>query len=412
MLSKFRFIIFSALLIAVIAGCTKEPISPVHRPLTLPEDADQVIGAQNRFAFELFKQVLQRDNSTSNKLISPFSISMALGMTSNGAAGTTQKAMLRALQLENVPNELFNETNRNLITGLPEEDSKVEINIANSIWYRNKGHQPLASFLQISKDDYHAQVNSADFGNKKTVSQINNWVADATHQKIKKIIETINPTDLMFLINAIYFNGQWKYKFDADETKDQVFHAPDGAVQTPFMTQKGTFNYGRNDSFQMLELPYGTGDFNMYILMPDPSLSPAQLGSSLNVNTFNQYLSALDSVNLRLYLPKWEYDYKIKDMKPELTGLGMGVAFSPEADFSNMYPPEAGAVISKVIHKTYIKVNEKGTEAAAVTAVRMVMTTASLSEPTVKIDHPFLYLITERSTGAVLFMGIVNNPKG
>lgn len=394
-------------------SCNKNPAPPVHQSFTLPENADQIIGAQNQFAFQLFKEVLKRDNSNANKLISPLSVYMALGMTYNGAAGKTRDAMQKALQLKNISTDLLNETHQQLIEGLPGEDSKVDINIANSIWYRNDKYQPLAAFLHITKNSYQAQIKNVDFRDNETLKQINNWVASATRQKIKKIIDKIDSTDLMFLINAIYFNGQWKYKFDKSETEAKTFHTITGDVQTPFMTQKGTFRYGRNSVLQIIELPYGSGDFNMYILLPDESVSLKQLTSSLNVKVFNDYLSTLDSTALRLDIPKWKYRYTIKNMKPELADLGMRIAFSRQADFSDMYPREARAYISRVIHKTYIEVDEKGTEAAAVTLVGMAYATSALPpQPlTVKVNRPFLYLITEKSSGSILFLGEVNNPK-
>lgn len=408
MKTKIFFRIFSVVLLIVAAGCEKSSTPVIHQPLILPENSDQIIAAQNHFAFQLFKEVLQRDKSLSNKLVSPFSIYMALSMTYNGAANETQKAMQKALQLDGIMTGLLNETNKNLITGLPEEDSRVVLNIANSIWYRNEGYQPLPDFLQTIGNYYHAKVSGTDF-DQATVNQINNWVANATHQKIKTILENISPEDVMYLINAIYFNGQWKYKFDANQTQDRTFHTANGEVQTSFMTQKATLNYTRNDSLQIIELPYGAGDFNMYILLPDEEIDLPQFVSSLNVNAFNHYLSELDSMQVKLYLPKWEYSYKIQNMKPELTAMGMGIVFN-DADFSNMYPPAAGAYISKVIHKAYIEVNEKGTEAAAVTAVG-ISTTSSLPEPVIDVNHPFLYFITEKTSGTVLFIGEVNDPE-
>lgn len=392
------------------ASCGKTPDPVVHQPLTLPEQAERVIAAQNEFTFRLFKNVLQEDNSPANKLVSPLSIYLALSMAYNGSAGETQAAMGKALQLTAVPIELLNKTNQQLITGLPKEDSRVSVNIANSIWYRNDGYQPLAAFLEATKDYYLAEVSGAAF-NSATVNRINDWVAEATRQKIKTILSSISPSDVMYLVNATYFKGQWKYKFDADKTKKRTFYATGGDVQTPFMMQKATFNYTKNDSLQLIELPYGAGDFNMYILLPNEADNLTRFASSLNVTTFNAYLSALDSTKIKLYLPKWKYQYEIQNMKPELDRLGMGVAFlKGEADFSNMYPQEAEAYISKVVHKTYIEVNEEGTEAAAATAVGIGVT-SMVPRPVMNVDRPFLYFITEKTSGAVLFVGLVNNPK-
>ncbi len=407
----FFKVMIPVVFLLIASGCGKNPAPVIHQPLTLPEHADRVIAAQDQFAFRLFKNVLQEDNSPSNKLVSPLSIYMALSMAFNGSAGHTRMDMQNALQLKDIPIELLNKTTQSLITGLPREDSRVSVNMANAIWYREEGYQPLAAFLDVAKTHYLAKVSAADFNSPAAVRQINNWVAEATRQKIKTILDRISPSDVMYLINATYFKGQWKYKFDAAKTENRTFHAAGGDVQTPFMIQKATFNYAKNDVLQLIELPYGTGDFNMYVLLPAKAVNLTQFISSLSLLTFKGYLSALDSARITLYLPKWKYRYKIQNMKPELARLGMDVAFSKgEADFSNMYPPEAGTYISKVIHKTYIEVNEKGTEAAAATAVEAGIS-ALPPEPVMNVNRPFVYLITEKTSGAVLFIGLVNNPK-
>lgn len=185
------------LIFIAATGCVKNDVPVVHHDLSLPENADPVIAAQNQFALQSFKEVLKKDNSTSNKLISPFSIYLALSMAYNGAAGTTQKAMQKVLHLNNISTDQLNETNQGLITGLPIEDSRVKLNIANSIWYRNEGPQPLSPFLHTTSTFYNAQVSGAYFNNPKTVNRINSWVAEATHQKIKTILKKIKSVDVM-----------------------------------------------------------------------------------------------------------------------------------------------------------------------------------------------------------------------
>lgn len=397
---------------AIISGCSKSILSQSTTPVTLPQNGDQVIQAQNKFTLDLFKNVLQQDNSASNKLVSPFSVFEDLSMAYNGAAGTTQTGMQNAMQLNGISTDLLNNTNQALITGLPKEDPAIQLNIANSIWYKNRGIQPLSSFLDITNKYYQSQVTGADFS-PATVTQINNWVANATHQKINSIIQQIDPADIMYLINAIYFKGQWKYSFNTKSTQNNTFYTSTGQlVQTPFMYQQDTFKYISGSSAQMIEMPYGSGDFNMYVLLPNEGVSLQQFIGSFNENTLAAFSPDLKAQKVKLYLPKWKYSYEVNNMIPELTNMGMGVAFSNGADFSNMYPATSGIFINKVIHKTYITVDEQGTEAAAVTAIGVVATSvgAGSQVPVMDVNRPFLYVIAEKNTGAILFIGEVNNP--
>lgn len=409
---KKHFIWIVTFTLIFMAGCVKDNMEPVVvKPITLPSNGEKVIAAQNRFAFNFFKSALRQDPTFSNKLISPMSIYLDLSMAYNGAAGATLDSMKKALQLDNVTHDQLNSTSKILMQGLPETDPKVTIRIANSIWYRDEGIPPLPDFLKITSHDYLARVTAADFNDPATKNEINGWVAGKTHDKIKKVIDHIDPTDVMYLINAVYFKGQWKFKFDSKETRNRTFNAPDeGPVQASFMTQTGAFLFYQNDSMACIELPYGSGAFNMYILLPDEHITARQLALSLNESAFKHVLSSMDSFRVQLWMPKWEYRYEIKNMKPELTDLGMAIAFGPHADFSNMYPRSHQVSISKALHKTYIAVDEKGTEAAAVTAIGIGTTSMPAGPPVMDINRPFLYVIAEKNTGAVLFTGEVNNP--
>jgi len=309
------------IMIAVAAGCNKNAVPVISKSMSLPDNAEKVIAAQNQFAFRLFKEALEEDNTSSNKLISPLSIYLDLSMVYNGASGSTRTDMQKALQLPDSSLDLLNQTNQTLITGLPKEDRDVALHIANSIWYRNTGTQPLAEFLKTNSDYYHAQVTGADFS-PSTVGKVNQWVASQTNQKIKTILKQIDRADFMYLINAVYFKGQWKNSFSTENTRNRPFHTPDGgAVQTPFMNREGLFNYMQNDSLQLVELPYGNGNFNMYVALPSAKINTGAFISSLNESRLKQYISALDSVKVNLYLPKWTYSYEINDLKPELTTL-------------------------------------------------------------------------------------------
>ena len=408
---------FIVLLILGLCSCSKTPVQgDITQSISLPAGGSSVIGASNQFAFQLLQSTLQQDASTTNKLISPLSVYFALGMAWNGAASATRDSMSAALQLRGADTTALNEVCQSLLTQLPREDNHVILSIANSIWYRQNAIQPLPSFLSLMQSDYLATVQSLNFNDPTSVSTINSWVAQATDQKILTIMQSIDPGDVMYLINAVYFNGSWEFAFDVANTKTNNFYLANGSTeQAPFMEQQFTTRLYQNSSFTLVELPYGGGNsFSMFIAMPaSPSQSITNFMNTFNQSTLEQAMAALDSQYIELTMPKWEYNYSVLDMKPELTQLGMGIAFnnSQNADFSNLYQAPPGQVyISKVVHKTWIEVNETGTQAAAATAVGIHSTTAPPPPPKIILDHPFFYAIVEKQTGAVLFTGILYDP--
>lgn len=396
-------------LLAMGSTCHK-PTLPHDNSGVQPQIKTSVTHAQNQFAFRLFAETLKEHPDPANVLISPISIYLDLSMAYNGTAGTTHSAMQEALGLKEIDAPTLNAHSLALLQELTRNPEGITLDVANSIWYRDHGITPLDSFLQINKQYYQALIKGTDFG-PSTVGQINDWVNEKTHGKIPTILDQINPEDFMYLINAVYFKGAWKNSFDSTRTEDRTFESPGGAMQTPFMTSNDRFNYLGNDSLQMVELPYGNGAFSMYVLLPAAKTDLDQFISGLQEETLSGWIAAMDSVKIQLLLPKWKYRYEISDLKPVLSALGMGVAFTKQADFSRMYPADAGAYISKAVHKTYIDVNESGTEAAAATSIGMSVTSAPLNPPPLMdVNRPFLYVIMDKSSGIVVFLGMVNDP--
>lgn len=394
-----------------LLACNHQIVPGASTEATLPKEGSNVIIAQNHFAFRLFQETALQEKNDANKLISPLSVYLDLSMAYNGAADSTLEAMRQTLGLNDIPTDVLNKTNELLINSIPQADKNVKMTIANSIWYRQSGTQPLSDFVAINSKYYNAAVTGANFS-PETVNQINHWVAEKTNQKIKSIVQRIEPEDVMYLINAVYFKGNWKVPFEPKMTKDRPFTTESGKVaQVPFMQQKAEFNYMQNDTLQMVELPYGKGDFSMYVLLSGKNVSMTQFIAQLNESTLSQYITKMDSVKINLWIPKWKYSYEISDLKPELTALGMHVAFTDQADFSKMYPAQTPMHISKVVHKTYIEVNEQGTEAAGATSIGVSVTSMPLNPPPVMdVNRPFVYLITEKNSGSILFIGKVNNP--
>ena len=397
-----------------ITSCKKEtPAADITKTITLPANATSVVNASNRFAFNFLQATLQQDSTATNKLISPLSIYLALNMTYNGAANATKDSMASALQLSGININDVNAVCQSLINQLPQEDNKVQLSVANSIWYSQNDFKPLPSFLNILQTNYSATAQPLNFNDPSSVKTINNWVAGKTNNKIPEIIENISPGDMMYLINAVYFNGAWQYAFKPSATHNDNFYLQDGSSKSvPFMEQQLTVNMYADSTFTMIELPYGGGkSFSMYIALPNAGQETANTFASLmNANIIESDISKLYSQSIQLYMPKWEYAYSIDSMKPVLSTLGMGIAFNLGADFSAMYDAsQVKPYITKAIHKTYIKVDEEGTVAAAATAIGMGFTAVAPS-PVLKINHPFFYTIVEKQTGVILFAGIVNDP--
>lgn len=398
----------AAVLLLAAAGCGKS-LAPAG-PGT-PGKAADLSRAQNDFGLRLFSRIAHENPGTDNQLISPVSLYVDLALAYNGAAGVTARGMARALGLEGTPLASVNAAAGKLMTLLPREDSSVRLDIANAIWYRDQGSRPLSSFLATAQNDYQAEVTGAPFDHA-TVEAINDWVSRKTQGKIDAILERIDPADISFLLNAVYFKGAWQQAFDSTATASRPFHISGGKeAQTAFMYREAKYNYLENDSLQAIELPYGNGSFSMYVFLPRTGTTPEDWAARQTAASLDACLGAMDSAKVKLWLPKWRYATQQSDLSSVLSAMGMGDAFSDHADFSQMYPAGTRMKISRVIHKAFIDVNERGTEAAAVTSIGMTVTSMPLHPtPVMDVNRPFFYLIREKTSGLILFMGIVQNP--
>jgi serpin B len=404
---KKLLIVFIALL---FLQCEKsfEPISNSNiREFTALEK--QVASSADRFGLKLMHAVNQ-SRPDSNIFISPLSISMALGMTLNGANNETYSEIQSTLELNGLTQQQINETYKSLIALLTQVDPEVIFNIANSIWYR-QGWTFEQSFIDVNKNYFNALVQSLDFNSPTAPDIINQWVNDNTNGKIDKIVNSIDSTIVMYLINAIYFKGTWYYEFDKDETIDDLFTKPN-ATQIPckMMIQTNDFAYSANNEFQAIDLPYGNGNFSMTVLLPSPGKNVDSLISNLTEENWQIVLNSFSVQKGTLYFPKFELEYKIT-LNNVLKSLGMEVAFIPGlADFTNMYTGLDDLFIDEVKHKTYVNVDEEGTEAAAVTSVSMGFTSIGGSGFTMKVDRPFVFVIHEKNSRSILFIGKIVEP--
>jgi len=401
--------------ILLLGSCQKNPDTlPGPKTIHLDQKSLQLLQTSNDFAFDIFKKVVSLEEDKDNLMISPLSISLALAMTYNGADGDTKEAFEKVLHLNGLSVEEINQSYQKLVSALLSVDPKVIMKIANSIWYSDN-FSVEDNFLSVNKTYYDAEVTDLDFTDPASVDVINSWISDKTHEKIDEIIDQIDPENVMFLINAIYFKGIWKYQFNKDDTKDEVFYDQNGDFlnNVKMMSFKEKISYTSNGLFQAVELPYGQGNFTMIVLLPKYQVSLDNLISEMNSANWGTWMESFsDETEVNVYLPKFKVEYE-KKLNPDLTQLGMGIAFSDgEADFTKINKA-GGLYISYVKHKTFIQVDEEGTEAAAVTVVAMGKTSAGSGDDSIQFraDHPFIYVIREKTTGAIMFMGKIEEPK-
>lgn len=393
----------------LMVSCSKSTeIQPVNN-LTTTEKSAKIIAADNQFGIELFQKVHASVKEPKNMMVSPLSVSLALGMVYNGTAGNTRLQMEQMLHKSGLSADDINQSYNQLVAGLISHDSKVELSISNAIFYRTT-FSVKPDFISTNQKYYEAEVSGLDFTKTtETLNKINGWVNTKTKRKIDKIISQVNPEDIMYLLNAIYFNGEWKYSFDTKNTANLPFTREDKTVvQVPTMNIEKPFNYYSNSSFKLLEMPYGSGKYSMLVFLPESGKKVDDVISEMNPENLTTWFSKMTEQKKEVFLPKFEYKFD-NSLKDELSVLGMTDAFSDATANLSGISDAAKLVITEVMHKTYIKVDERGTEAAAVTGIT-VGTTSMPVDNSFRADHPFVFVIREKDTNAILFVGKVMNP--
>jgi len=409
---------FLALFCSVVllfAGCDEFRIDMFDKTevkLEIGSIDTPVITANTQFGFNLFDEI-RKTEQDKNIFISPFSVSLALAMTLNGAAGETEQAITDTLQLQGLDSEVINIGYAALRHTLLTSDPKVTLAVANSLWGR-QGVPFNQNFLQRNAQFFGAEISTLDFTDPRTVETINQWVDTNTNGKITKIFDEINPAAVLFLINAIYFKGTWQREFDPSETREGPFHLATGDVkQVPMMRQERQYPYYRGENFQAISLAYGDGRMSMYIFLPDRESDLNSLLENLNAESWENWMSQFHGQDVSLVMPKFKLEYE-RNLNDTLKALGMGIAFdSGRADFSRMAPLEIlgkNLYIGEVLHKTFVEINEEGTEAAAVTSVGVRATSVPPPPIPFTADRPFFFAIRDDQTETVLFMGVVVDP--
>ncbi len=374
----------------------------------LTQKSAEFINTNNDFGIKLFRRVLS-DDERDNILISPTSVSLALGMTYNGASGSTKEAYDQVFDYEGLNREEANEISKELIKTLVTNSKGNQLDIANAIWYRNN-LLVYDAFVKLNKTYFGASVKPLNFSDAGSIEVINNWVADHTNDKITEIIKRLSPSDMMVLVNALYFNCLWEVEFDPGRTKEEMFYKEDGTQykKVPMMHSEDAYRYAETKDFAAIELPYKNKKFSMYIFLPATGNTVKNLVENLDSKQWGSWLSIFrEYKDVNLTMPKFKFSYD-RTLNDDLSDMGLGIAFTGAADFSEI--SDVDLMISRVIHKTYIDVNEKGTEAAAVTGAVMELTSMGPPAPRIKLDRPFLFAITENTSQAIVFMGKMGAP--
>lgn len=405
----------AALFIALIM-CSNLALTSLRRPVGHAAENtvdERMHAATSRFAFKLYDQILKQGTGK-NTFLSPASVMLALAMTYNGADGTTREAMARALEIEGMSLDDANRAFADLKSALNSTDPKVQLKIANSLWARN-GFTLKPAFTKRNKDFFEAEIASLNFADPEAPKTINSWVSRNTEGKIEKILDQIDPDVVLFLINAIYFKGQWQFAFKKENTKPDVFRLSGGERKdVAMMSQSGSYFYYKGKDFQSVALPYGTGGVSMYVFLPDEQTGLDQFERNLTSENWDLWMKSHQPTPGDLMLPRFKLEWELT-LNDALKALGMEEAFDPQrANFSQIADlnPTARLFISKVTHKALAEVNEEGTVAAAVTSVAVGIASAQPPREkfVMKVDRPFFFAIRDNRTGVVLFMGSVANP--
>lgn len=401
-MKRITGILLSVVLLSLtFTGCS-QGAGTKGKEYDIAKISSSVVEGNSGFAFDIFKK-LNGEDWDKSIFISPLSISTALTMTYNGAESTTKEAMGNVLGFKDIDRDRVNESYKNLLNYIENVDKKVELNVANSIWIR-EGQNIKEDFISRNKDNFNTQIDTLDFSRDSAANTINKWIDSATKGKIDKMLEPpISPNVIMYLINAIYFKGQWTKQFDSKRTFDGKFKSFDGSEQAvKMMNMKDKVEYTKGVDYKAVRLPYGSGKTSMYCLLPGDGIDINEFIKSMSLEKWADIRKNIKEVeDVILQIPRFKLEYGIKILNDSLKALGIEEAFSDRADFSGI---REGINISRVLHKAVIEVNEEGSEAAAATVVEM-KESAAMDPITFIANRPFVFIIADDTTGTILFMG-------
>lgn len=401
MKKPITLICLSALLSFTTMNCS-EKVNPAIAEVKVPaEFSDKTTS----FAFDFWKELNVNEDKNKSYFASPLSLHIALGMLLNGSDGKTKSEIQQVLKTNELSDEEINKIYKELVTALPKVDSKVTNTIANSIW-QAEGFPVEEAFVKTLQQNFNAQHYVRNFGQPATLAEINGWASDNTNGKVKKILNEISPEQVLFLINALYFKGNWKQQFDKKNTYKTNFNGLSENKEIDMMQMTEKLKYAATESFQAVELPYGDDKYVMTVILPTAQ-STDEVVKSFSLESWKDLSGKFKEQKIIIGLPKFKMEYS-KKLNDVLISMGMPSAFSSTADLSKISPPAGKIKVGFVKQDTFVAVDEEGTEAAAVTTIGIELTSVP-NYPTVICDRPFLFTISERTSGTIMFVGKIVN---
>lgn len=398
-----------AALVFVLApmACTEHTLNPDTDSYSFKKAA--LVQDNNAFSFQIFTEITQNEDAGNNVFISPLSMYYALAMAAAGSDTETRAEFEALLGWDNQTEEEVLDVMKNLHTELMPHKDKLTLAIANSLWQRN-GFPVFDTYKNTIHEYFDAEIHSLDFNHPQAVETINQWIETETQGLIPDMLDQISPDAVMYLINAIYFKGDWKYVFEPDDNLQAPFYKADGSSATvTYMNQKTHLNYLKNDLFTAVQLPYTDSSYCMTLLLPEPEVGIDGLLPVLNAENWTSWTKAYEMSEVTVALPKFKFAFGLRNINQELNDLGLVSAFNPiAADFSKITDHQIN--MSRVLHKAFIEVNEKGSEAAAATVVEFEYTSND-GQKTLSLNRPFVFAIEHKPTQTLLFVGKVAFPE-
>ena len=395
-------------LLSILVGCQNDEggdngLKP-RKDINLSVSESRVVEGNTNFAFHLFSEMNKMKSEQENWMISPFSLSMVLGMTSNGASGNTLTEIKKVLGHENVSTEETNAFYKKLIKELGDLDDTSQLNIANSVWAHN-GIGLSDTFVEMNQKNYNAQVQNLDFASPNALTTINQWCAEQTNQTIPAIVDEISEDTKLMLLNALYFKGVWKNKFEERYTITDDFTNVDGSIaKVSMMTQGKDLPYAQNEYFSMGRFDYGNGAFGMTILLPNEGLTLDESLSHLNLTNWDKWNNSWTEARLDVKFPKFEMKAH-DELDDVLKAMGIKEAFSSDADFSAL--SDTPLKVGLFEQASFLKVDENGTVTSSISKGEYI-DLLPLSTP-FHMNRPFVFIISEQSTGSILLIGKIVN---
>ncbi len=410
---KRCFFIFTMVLSSVVLfSCSEENESneedvvqrtivdliPKKKSITLTDNQKTLMNNCNDFAFNLYRQV---HHKTGSHVLSPLSVAFILSLINNGAEGTTSDEIMEVLGFNEANKAEVNKFCANLIENAPNIDPNVQIYCANALFV-NKEYTLLSDFENDSRNYYHAEAKSLDFSDSSSADEINEWCREKTDGNIRYMLEKSDPSKIAYLLNAIFFKATWTDQFDPKHTRTESFHREDGSTaQLPMMQRYAMALVSYDDNYTSICLPYSSGAFNMYVLLPDKGCTTSQIVENLNAESFNKMIARTEKRKLQIKIPRFTASLNI-DLKETLTQMGIKSLFTEQAELP--YITKQKLFISEIRHSAKIEVDEQGTKTAAVTMAEIAATAAEPPKDFIA-DRPFVYLIQENTSGAIFFIG-------